>query len=403
MITKQLREEKMAILAPAGDPPVVAKAGVGTTTAQRGSRNSDILGVGNEMVFNYGMRFRDGGNSTGDINLDHARGHRSPHMSSLGDAAGKIKSTSSRTSSVNLGISHTHESRRGSTTFNPGTYSSGAIDEKTDQGAAPITSQRPHIKSNNSASSLRSRSDLRRNDVNAMNTTTGPIIPSDSAYDPDDTRITENVGTPVAGLNSAVIPPSVSRPHSNHSLPIGDNRTRTLNGRETPQVYRVDYIAPSFQEVPNVMVHHAPQKLVPSTGTAHEHSSLVRQCTYLTEIHNPHLDRASAGTVDWQKKRAIEVSVDVFRVEIPLTLKSNQDLVAAVDGLVSLDDAIAGSLIGDCETLLDNHTYTAEGSLKTPDAHKLSMMRVSASITLPSSVAELICIGGSTALETATR
>ena len=387
MIAKQLREEKLAILAPAGDPPVVAKASAGITT-QRGFRNSDMMGVSNEIVFDYGMRFDNGGNSTGDIHLDHAGGHPSPHISSLGDAARKTKSISSRTSSVNLGVSYTHESRRGSTAFNPGTHSSGMID----QGAAPIISQTPSIKSNNSASSFKPRDDLRKSNVNAMNSTAGPSTPSDNAYDPGYPQITGNIGTSVSSLNSAVITPTVSRPHGKHSLPMADNRTRTLHGRGSPQVDRGVYNAPSVQEVPYFTVDHTPQKLVPSTGAARDHSSLVRQCTYLTEIHNPRPDRASAGTVDWQKKRAIEVSLDVFSTEIPLILISNQNLGAAVDALVSLDDVIAGSLISDCGALLNNHTPAAEESSSAPDGDKLSVMRVSASINFPSSVdTELTC------------
>ena len=360
----------MAIPGLAGNPPVVPQASAGTATAQKGFRNSDMMGVSNEMVVNDGMGFGNGMNFTGDMDLNHARGHRSPEVSFMGDAARKTRSTSSSISSVSHGASRTYESRRGTTAFNPGTYSSGVIDQEIDQGAASITSQRPHIKSENSASSFRSRNDLGRSDFNAMNTTAGPSAPV--VYP----QITGNLGTPV-GFNSAFMAPSVFGPHSNHILPMDDNRTRTPNGRETPQHYRGFSAPPSFQEAPNFMVDHAPQKLVPSSRAARDHGSLVRQCTYLTETHNPRPVRANARIVDWEKRGAIEVSVDVVRAEIPLILTSNQDLGAALDDLLSLDDAVAGSLISDCETLLTNHTPAAEGSLSTADEYKLSKLRVS--------------------------
>ena len=353
MIIQQLREEKMAIPGLASDPPVVAEASAGAATPQRGSSNSDMVGVSNEMVFNHGMGFGNGMNFTGDMNLDHVRGRRSPNASSMGDAARRTGRTSSSTSSV----TRSHESRWGTTAFNPGTSSSGVIDQEIDQGAASITSQRRHIKSN-SASSFRSRNDLPRSDFDAMNssgvidqeidqgaasitsprrhiksnsassfrsrndlrrsdnTTAGPSTPLDITYP----QITGNFDTPVAGLNSAFIAPSVSAPYSDHVLPMDDNRTRIPTGRETPQLYRGVSTAPSFQEAPNLMVNHASQKLVPSSRAARDHGSLVRQCKYWTELHNPRPDRARAGIVDWQKKRAIEVSVDVFRAEISLIL-----------------------------------------------------------------------------------
>ena len=223
-----------------------------------------------------------------------------------------------------------------------------------------------------------SRNDLRRSDLDAMNTTAGPSTPLATVDRPVYTRITGNCGTPVAGLNSSFFAPGVSGTHSNHIFQMDDNRTSTPNGRETPQLYHGVYTALSVQEAPNFMVDHAPERLVPSSKAARDHSLLVRQCTYLTdEYHKPRPDLASAGAVDRRKKREIEVGMGVFRAEISLLLTSNQDLGAARDGLMLLDDAVAGSLISDCEDLLNNHTPAAGGSLSTPDGYKLSMMRVS--------------------------
>ena len=86
------------------------------------------MGFGNSMTF------------TGDVNLDNARDHQSPDASFMGDAAPKTRSTSSRTSSISLGVSRYHESRQGITAFHHGTYSSRLIDQEIDRGAASITS-----------------------------------------------------------------------------------------------------------------------------------------------------------------------------------------------------------------------------------------------------------------------
>lgn len=164
----------MAIPVFTSDPPMVARASAGTATAQMGSRNGAMMGVSNNMVFNHSMGFGNGMTFTGDMNLDNARGHRSPNACFMGDAAPKTRSTSSSTSSISLGVSHNYESRQGVTSFNLGSYSNRVIDQETDRGTASITSQRHHITTHNSASSFMSRNDSRRSDFDAMNTTAGP-------------------------------------------------------------------------------------------------------------------------------------------------------------------------------------------------------------------------------------